>query len=256
MVAARATRSSSRRFDRSSSRRRSGRELILKEYARPAGVLFDAGGTLVQVHTERLAEALRKRGHDPHDLDDAFWKTLVLLDHEFAPQSGEWDDWFDRWIAKIGSSGNVPADVMLDAWHEADDPHFLWDLPIPGATECLTRLREAGVRVGVVSNADGRIESALRRAGLANLLEVIVDSGVVGIAKPDPAIFEFALAPLGLSAEETWYLGDTVAYDMVAAGAAGLTGWVIDHRGLHTVEHPRRVGSLQEFTDIVLAADR
>ncbi len=41
---------------------------------------------------------------------------------------------------------------------------------------------------------------------------------------------------------------------MVAADAAGLTGWVVDHRGLHTVEHPRRVRSLEGFTDRVLAA--
>ncbi len=221
---------------------------------RPAGVLFDAGGTLVQVHTERLAEALRRRGHDPHELDDAFWRTLVLLDHEFAPQAGVWDDWFDRWIARIGTSSGIDEQVMLDAWHEADDPHFLWDLPIPGAQACLQRLRDAGVRTGVVSNADGRVEAALERAGLAALLDVIVDSGVVGVAKPDPAIFTYALDPLGLRAAETWYLGDTVAYDMAAADAAGLTGWVVDHRGLHTVEHPRRVRSLEEFTDRVLAA--
>jgi putative hydrolase of the HAD superfamily len=220
----------------------------------PRGVLFDAGGTLVQVHTERLAEALRKRGHDPHDLDNAFWKTLVLLDHEFAPDAGVWDDWFPNWIRRIGTHGGVPEEVMLDAWHEADDEDFLWDQPIDGAAECLASLRDAGIRLGVVSNADGRVEAALQRAGLADLFEVIVDSGVVGVAKPDPAIFAHALDPLGLTAAETWYLGDTVAYDMAAADAAGLLGWVVDHRGLHTVDHPRRVGSLAEFTDRVLTA--
>jgi hypothetical protein len=43
-----------------------------------------------------------------------------------------------------------------------------------------------------------------------------------------------------------------VTYDMAAADAAGLLGWVIDHRGLHTVDHPRRVASLAEFADRVL----
>ena len=223
---------------------------------RPEGVLFDAGGTLVQVHTERLAEALRRRGYDPENLNDAFWRTLVLLDHQFGPEAGIWSDWFPRWIAEIGRRGGVPDDVMLDAWNEADDEHFLWDQPIDGAVECLTELRSNGVRVGVVSNADGRVEKALHRAGLADLLEVIVDSGVVGVAKPDPAIFAFAMDPLGLKPEQTWYLGDTVAYDMAAADAAGLHGWVIDHQGLHTVAHPRRVGSLEEFTVRVLDARR
>ena len=221
--------------------------------SRPAGVLFDAGGTLVQVHTERLAEALRRRGHDPHDLDTAFWKTLVLLDHEFAPDAGVWEDWFPRWLEHIARLAHIPPDVMIEAWDEADDPHHLWDHPIPGAVECLTTLRDHGVRVGVVSNSGGQVEGALERAGLASLLEVIVDSTVVGVHKPDPRIFDHALEPLGLRPDQTWYLGDTVAYDMAAADAAGLLGWVVDHRGLHTVEHPRRVANLAEFTDRVLS---
>ena len=220
----------------------------------PAGVLFDAGGTLVQVHTERLAEALQRRGAAPGDLDAAFWKTLVLLDHEFAPTAGVWDSWFPRWLERIAEHSGVPTDVMVSAWDEADDEAHLWDLPIPGAVECLQRLRDAGVRVGVVSNSDGRVQGALERAGLAELFDVIVDSGVVGVAKPDPAIFAHALEPLGLTPDLTWYLGDTVSYDMAAADAAGLTGWVVDHRGLHTVEHPRRVPSLEAFADEVLAA--
>ena len=208
----------------------------------------------MQVHTERLAQALRRRGYDPQDLNGAFWRTLVLLDHQFSPDQGVWDDWVPQWIAEIGHHSNIPSEDMLSAWREADNPNFLWDLPIPGAAECLRRLRDAGVRLGVVSNADGRIGTALERAELAEYFEVIVDSGVVGVAKPDPAIFDHALEPLGLRAENTWYIGDTVMYDAAAAEAAGLTAWVIDHQGLHTLHHPRRVGSLAEFADLVIEA--
>ena len=219
-------------------------------------MLFDAGGTLVQVHVERLAEALRKRGHDPHELDTAFWRTLALADHEFSPRAGVFDDWFPAWLDSIAEHARIPSDVMAEAWDEADDFNHLWDQPIPGAVECLTTLRDAGLRVGVVSNSGGQAAGALERAGLADLLEVIVDSTVVGVHKPDPAIFDHALEPLGLEPSETWYIGDTITYDIAAADAAGLLGWVIDHRGLHTIHHPRRVGSLEEFTDIVLAARR
>jgi putative hydrolase of the HAD superfamily len=83
---------------------------------------------------------------------------------------------------------------------------------------------------------------------------VIVDSTLVVVHKPDPAIFTHALEPLGVEPEQAWYLGDTVAYDAAAADAAGLTSWVIDHRGLHTVEHPRRVRTLDEFAAAALAA--
>lgn len=220
----------------------------------PRGVLFDAGGTLVQVHTERLADALRACGHDPEELDAAFWRTLVLLDHEFGPGAGDWGDWFPRWLRRFGRDCGVPDEVMAEAWRAADDAQHLWDHPIDGAAECLDRLRADGVRVGVVSNADGRIAAALERAGLADRCEVIVDSGVVGVAKPDPGVFRHALEPLGLEAAQTWYVGDTVAYDAAAADAAGLWSWVVDHQGLHTVEHPRRVASLAELADLAIAA--
>lgn len=218
------------------------------------GVLFDAGGTLVQLHVERLAEALRRRGVEPTDLDDGFWRTMVLMDAEFAgqiPDSGGWSKW---WFERLARNTRIEEPVLSEAWREADDAQQLWDMPIPGAAECLTRLREGGLRIGVVSNADGRAEEGLARAGLAELLEVIVDSHVVGVAKPDPAVFDYALGPLGLKPEETWYIGDTVIFDAAGAEAAGMTAWIIDHRGLHTVEYPRRVSTLAQFADAALHA--
>ncbi len=220
----------------------------------PRGVLFDAGGTLVQVHADRLAAGLRRRGADPRELPDAFWRTLLLLEDEFAPGAGDAGTWWSRWLDRLAEGCDVPAEVMAAAWKEANDERHLWEDPLPGAVECLTRLREAGIKIGVVSNADGRIASALESAGLATLLEVIVDSTVVGVEKPDPAIFAHALAPLGLHAHEAWYLGDTVSYDAAAADAAGLVSWVIDHPGLHVLDHPRRVRTLTEFADAVLGA--
>jgi HAD superfamily hydrolase (TIGR01509 family) len=176
------------------------------------------------------------------------------MEDEFAPGVGEFGTWWSRWLERLASGCGVSPSVMKAAWEEADDERHLWEDPLPGAVECLTRLREVGIKIGVVSNADGRIASALESAGLARLLDVIVDSTIVGVEKPDPAIFAFALGPLGLQPYEAWYLGDTVAYDAAAAEAAGLVSWVIDHPGLHVSNHPRRVRTLAEFADAVLAA--
>lgn len=208
----------------------------------------------MQVHVGRLGAALRDRGCDPFELDEAFWRTLATLDSEFGPWAGAWESWFERWLDHLAGCSRVPSPAMREAWRAADGELHLWDLPVPGAAECLRRLREAGLRLGIVSNADGRIAGALGRAGLHDLVEVVVDSGVVDVAKPDPGIFSHALAPLGLAPEETWYLGDTVVYDAAGARAAGLLDWIVDHRGLRSGCHPRRVSSLGEFADAVLAA--
>lgn len=220
----------------------------------PKGVLFDAGGTLLQVHDGRLAGALRERGHAPVDLEWAFWEVLALIDNEYGQHERGWWGWFDDWLARMAAGAGVPPDALRAAWHEVDNEAHIWDKAVAGAPECLRRLRDAGLRVGIVSNSDGRCAQALERAGLDGLVELVVDSGIVGVAKPDPAIFDHALEPLGLDPGETWYLGDTVAYDAAAADDAGLTSWVIDHRGLHAVPFPRRVRSLEEFADRVLEA--
>src|SRR5688500_14982964 len=79
---------------------------------RPKAVLFDAGGTLVQLHVERLSAALTQRGHDPHELDAGFWAAMVLLDDEFGPDAGAWDDWWDAWLARFAGNCRVPREVM------------------------------------------------------------------------------------------------------------------------------------------------
>jgi putative hydrolase of the HAD superfamily len=68
----------------------------------------------------------------------------------------------------------------------------------------------------------------------------VVDSHVVGVAKPDPRIFEPALAALGLPASpRVAYVGDTVFYDVRAAAAAGLTPLLHDPFGFHAADpHP------------------
>jgi HAD superfamily hydrolase (TIGR01509 family) len=90
----------------------------------------------------------------------------------------------------------------------------------------LSRLRQH-VALGVVSNFYGNVHRILAEAELAPLLGAIVDSGVVGVRKPDPAIFILAVTRLGLEPEEVLYVGDSFEKDILGAHAAGLrTGWL------------------------------
>jgi HAD superfamily hydrolase (TIGR01509 family) len=98
----------------------------------------------------------------------------------------------------------------------------LWCATAAGTRETLGRLRAAGLRLGVVSNSDGRVDAALRAAGLRDCFEVVVDSALFGAEKPDPAIFRAALDALGVRPAEALYVGDLYEVDVLGANAAGI----------------------------------
>ncbi len=75
-------------------------------------------------------------------------------------------------------------------------------------------------RLGIVSNFYGNLEGILEAEGLRSLFGAVADSGVVGVIKPDPAIFLHALKGLGSTPAECVMVGDSVKRDI--AGAKGL----------------------------------
>lgn len=104
-----------------------------------------------------------------------------------------------------------------------------WGTPVPGSMDGLRYLATTGIRLGVVSNADGTVEARLREEAIMHVgpgpgieVEVVVDSAAVGAYKPDPRIFGFALDALGLPPERVLHVGDSVAMDVVGALAAGV----------------------------------
>ena len=105
----------------------------------------------------------------------------------------------------------------------------LWCYPLRESVEGLRELAATGRKLGIVSNADGTVEELLRAQSICQVGEglgvpvlAIVDSTVVGMTKPDPAIFRHAASQLGVEPERALYVGDSVRYDVRGARAAGL----------------------------------
>ena len=82
-------------------------------------------------------------------------------------------------------------------------------------------------------------------------VECIIDSGVVGVAKPDPRIFHIALDAMGVAATDAWYVGDMPAFDVTGARNAGLRPFLMDPDQLHLDADYDRVGSLAELASLV-----
>jgi len=90
------------------------------------------------------------------------------------------------------------------------------------AFPALQRLRARGQRTVVVSNWDIALHDVLERCRLRELLDGVVCSAEVGVAKPDPAIFAAALALVGADPAEAIHVGDSPEEDVAGAIAAGI----------------------------------
>ncbi len=220
-----------------------------------AAVIFDAGGTLVHLDYAWMARVARGRGVEIAEaaLRQAEAGARHAIDaHARAAGSVEGTDSTRRegYFAHMLRGAGVPPERAREILADLDQVNLeasLWRVPIAQALETLQGLRARGVRTAVVSNADGRVEAVLEAAGLGPHLELVVDSHYEGIEKPNPAIFERALARLGVSAGRAVYVGDIYAIDVVGARAAGLAPILIDSLGAYPdVDCPRitRLGQL------------
>ncbi len=88
----------------------------------------------------------------------------------------------------------------------------------------------------------GRSKRTRKRFGLARYFDVIIDSHIVGVAKPDPRIFQIALERLGVGPDEVKFTGDIYSIDVEGARAAGIEARLIDQHERYTwVEHEKIV---------------
>ena len=97
----------------------------------------------------------------------------------------------------------------------------------------MRRLRAAGIATGVISNSNGSVRQALETAGLARALDFIIDSTVVGIAKPDPRVFHLGLKEAAVEAGEAIYVGDSYFVDVRGSRAVGIGAVLFDPGGVY-----------------------
>jgi putative hydrolase of the HAD superfamily len=101
----------------------------------------------------------------------------------------------------------------------------------PDAAPALRTLRARGLRLVVVSNWDVSLHERLEETGLAPLVDAAVASAELGHAKPDPAIFAYALELAGVPAEAALHAGDSREADVEGALAAGLRAVLVARDG-------------------------
>ena len=194
-------------------------------------VVLDVGGVLLVPHPEPVAAALAPFGVSVESsaAERAHYVGVRALDAAEVPVEAN-----RRYLEAYCRALGVPTTAVeraADALHAlwvGPSPE-LWRLVVPGALDGLRRLAEAGRQLAIVSNSDGTVEGLLSTHQLCQIgtgtgvpVCAIVDSAIVGVAKPDPGIFHALVERAGIVPERALYVGDTVRYDVLGARAAGL----------------------------------
>lgn len=226
-----------------------------------AAVLLDVLGTLVELESPAPAlreEIERRTGVDVGE-ERAIAAFAAEIDYYLAHHLDGRDmdaveDLRDRCAEEIRRT------LALDALdHRAAREAMLAALrfrAFADAPPALRALKQRGVRLVAASNWDASLPQALARTGLAPYLDGAVSSAVVGVAKPDPAVFHAALECAGCGPDEAFHVGDSPRGDVDGALAVGIRVALLDRHGVlpEPAAGVRKVSSLHEVASVIWPA--
>ncbi len=189
---------------------------------------------------------------DENDVAPAHYRAVRRLDRGAA--SGVRIDYLAALCDELGVSGARIQDAVGALNEFADrrrSGEILWSEPAPQAVRTIDALSRAGIAVVVVTNSNGHAAENLRDAGICQTsagrgatVAGVIDSEVVGAAKPDPAIFHSALAHAGIAPTAAVHVGDMVSADVIGARSAGIVPIHLDPQRLCRASDHRHIRGL------------
>jgi len=193
-------------------------------------VFFDLGSTLIDetaADTRRIKEMI---------------SGTNITEEEYREKRLE--------MIRKGRNGDLSAieyfALTKTPWHSEDE------VPYPDAVPTLTELKRRGYKLGVIANQNYGTEVRLKNWNLLRFFEVIAASAELGMAKPDPAIFEWALKKADCSPQNAVMVGDRMDNDMEPANCLGMHS-VRLKRGLGAYHEPQSDDEVPEYTISMLA---
>jgi HAD superfamily hydrolase (TIGR01549 family) len=224
-------------------------------------LFLDAGGVLCHPSWTRVSAALAAEGLQVSPAALAAAEPLAKRDIDHASVVNSTDDskrgwlYFNKVLHHAGVSLCDATDSALALLRDYHGSHNLWEEVPDDVKPALAQFRALGLRLVVVSNANGRLRHLFDRVGLTQYFDVVLDSFEWGVEKPDPRLFGLALEQSGADRLTTAHVGDLFHIDVQGARAARLReGVLLDSADLYPDVDCRRIRRLDELVPLVQLA--
>jgi putative hydrolase of the HAD superfamily len=183
-------------------------------------VFFDFGGVLLQ-HADGVNHKELEAIHElpERTLLECVYIESRYMDHQVGACTEE--EWIESVLAALGKRvGRTRAEEIWSAFEQAERELN------PDMIDLVKRLRAAGYQVGIVSNTTPGMAERLseRFPGFSAMFDDIIGSGDIKMAKPDPAIWHYAMERMDVKPEESVFTDDMRSY-AAAAQEIGMHGF-------------------------------
>lgn len=186
-----------------------------------------------EISAEQVAEVQERLA--PH-LVDLAEETGIEHGPSLSPGASRtfWTYLYRRFLSEVGIEDESLGDELY-AIFSSTSSYRLFDDVLPALAE----LEAGGYRLGLISNFEGWLEKILVELEVGHLFDVSVISGIEGVEKPDPRIYEIALERAGVLGANALHVGDSVRLDLEPAASLGIRVVLLDRAGRYPDVSPR-----------------
>ena len=209
---------------------------------KPKLITFDCAQTLVRVNWQPAVIAVKSASRAGLTFDRQIaaevydrklrsrWPEFMELNlkRDSKVLDDFWHNLTEDWMREAGMPCERVSELVAHAeellFGKQSEVFQLYDDVVPA----LCRLRDAGIRMAIISNWDNSLHKTLQVLALTDYFEFVLASLEEGVEKPDARLFEIALQKAGLPASDVLHVGDNPVDDWQGARGVGMRALIID----------------------------